>query len=144
MINGFGGGFFFAPFTYALAFAANISSSGSLINQIGPWSTVVDPLPQAARWVQMMFLDGTSDGEWFLQLGLAPGGSAPGSEVVFQPTVGVGFFHTGGDGNNFQTKTKTTYNFPVSIQNGQRLSIRVSSYNRASIQVLGSFINVWG
>jgi hypothetical protein len=148
MIGGFGGGFFFAPFTFSFQYAANVPTAFPNAGVPGPWYPLIDPLPTSIRWIDLKFTHQNYGGgqavDMYFQLGLAPGGSAAGSETVFQPTNGFGFLFSPGSQAEFQYKDMYSYNFPASIISGQRLSVRINAPQLGTLITAAVIATLWG
>jgi hypothetical protein len=139
MIGGFGGGFFFAPFTSTQVIGTFTVTSGAGLAVLGPWvhRNPVLLTAGATRWMELDVWPAVYGSEFTVQIGIGPAGS----EVLFQPSTGNGFFIDWF--SQILWTVPFRISFPVSVPVGSEFSIRCASAPAPGQAVINCAIYIW-
>lgn len=130
----FGGGYFFAPFDTTATYGNVTLMNGAVVGVPGAWVEVVASSIRG-RWVQIDISNPTVANSYAVQLGIG----AAGSEVLWQPTTGIGGFWA--EMPIATVHPPRSYNFPVTLPAGTRVVARSAGAVLATIVVI---LNVYG
>jgi hypothetical protein len=143
--NDSGGGFMYGPFTFSIAWRANLDSSG-IIGTAGMWHEIAVSTPARSRWMQLTVMRPTHLGSWEIQLGLG----TLGSQIVWMPDAAYstypGYYFETESGAQFDIdkKNSMTWNFPINLPKGSHVWVRVADLNVALVCNVLACVYVWG
>lgn len=136
-----GGGFFFGSFSRSVIMLVGFPTAG-----FGPaaWTTMAI-CPFKGRWVNVRFTDtaATLTGVYYMQLALG----APGSEVLWQPSINGGVYTVGFPftvpaivtGNELRD-----FSFPTLIPSGSVISVRCGASTQPGVTALQCEVDIFG
>lgn len=130
----FGGGFFFAPFNNTATYGNVALTNGALPGVPGAWVEVTAASIQG-RWLQIDIFNPSVANSYAVQLGTG----AAGSEVLWQPTTGLGGFWA--EMPALTVHPPRSYSFPITLQPNTRIAARSAGAALATIVII---VNVFG
>lgn len=137
MISGFGGGFFFGPFTSTQGFGTYTMLPNALPGVYGAWAHLVVPIPTGSgRWLEASVWPNAYGAIYLVQVGLG----ALGAEKPFQPSDGTGFYIDWFSGIKWIVPFRIS--FPTSMLAGQEICCRCASVP-GGINQLTANIYLW-
>ena len=137
MIGGFGGGYFFGPFSKTNGIGLTGVNPGAVVGAYGAW-VHSNPLTLTAggRWLQVNIWPNAYGAIYTVQLGLGPAGS----EILFQPSDGSGFYMDWFSA--IKWAVPFVISFPVTVPPQTDISIRCASAPGGTNQISAT-LYIW-
>ena len=137
MIGGFGGGFFFGPFTVTNGHGTMTMVPAAGLGVYGAWAHAA-PVVQTAsgRWLEIDIWPNDYGAIYLVQIGLG----SVGNEVLFQPSDGTGFYIDWFSAIKWTVPFRIS--FPVTIPALSEFSVRCASAPGGTNQ-LAANIYLW-
>ncbi|MCP5101869.1 MAG: hypothetical protein GY950_00735 [bacterium] len=130
----FGGGYFFSPFNVTATYGNVALTNGALPGVPGAWVEVTAASIRG-RWLQVDIANPSVANSFAVQLGRG----APGLEVLWQPTAGLGGFWA--EMPIGTVHPPRVYSFPISLEENTRIVARSSGAALATIVII---VNAFG